>query len=60
MVAKNPNFMAGGSLSFVYRVKDDSLWMTLKSPHLGRQSQKSIRRLFGWSEKERFLNSEGL
>ena len=31
-VAKNPNFMAGGSLSYTYRVEGDTLWLTLNLP----------------------------
>lgn len=32
MVAKNPNFMAGGSLTFTYRVEADTLRLTLRPP----------------------------
>ncbi len=32
MVAKNPNFMAGGSLTFTYRVEADTLRLTLRLP----------------------------
>jgi hypothetical protein len=31
-VAKTPNFMAGGSLSYTYRVEGDTLWLTLNPP----------------------------
>jgi hypothetical protein len=32
MVAKTPNFMAGGSLTFMYRVEDDHLRLILRLP----------------------------
>ena len=32
IVAKNPNFMAGGSLSYTYRVESYTLWLTLNPP----------------------------
>jgi hypothetical protein len=32
IVAKTPNFMAGGSLSYTYRVEGDTLWLTLNLP----------------------------
>ena len=32
MVAKTPNFMAGGSLTFTYQVEDDNLRLTFRPP----------------------------
>ena len=32
IVAKTPNFMAGGSLSYTYRVDGDTLWLTINWP----------------------------
>jgi len=32
IVAKNPNFMAGESLSYTFRVEGDTLWLTLSLP----------------------------
>jgi hypothetical protein len=32
IVAKTPNFMAGGSLSYTYRLDGDTLWLTLNPP----------------------------
>ncbi len=32
IVAKNPNFMAGGSISYTYRVEGDTLWLTINWP----------------------------
>jgi len=32
IVAKTPNFMAGGSLSYTYRVEGDTLWLTIDLP----------------------------
>ncbi|MCH7476435.1 MAG: lipocalin-like domain-containing protein [Gemmatimonadetes bacterium] len=32
MVAKSPNFMVSGSLTFTYRVEADTLWLTSRVP----------------------------
>jgi hypothetical protein len=32
IVAKTPNFMAGGSLTFTYQIEGDTLWLTLRLP----------------------------
>ena len=32
IVAKTPNFMAGGSLLYTYRIDGDTLWLTLNLP----------------------------
>ena len=32
IVAKNPNFMAGGSISYTYRVEGDTFWLTINPP----------------------------
>ena len=32
MVAKNPNFMSGGSLTYTYQIEGDTLRLTLRAP----------------------------